>query len=299
MKQRTNRKGSMGRKRTRTAYLLLTPVLLAYMWAVVIPVVLVCYLGFTKYNIIQPAQWVGLTNYVKLLFEDSIFRESLYNTIRFVVMSVLPGVGVGLLVALILNAKLRAKGILRSATYLPYVIPIMGVSFIWIYLYDPARQGVFNYYLSFVGISPLNWLRDSRWALMAIVIMTIWRTLGYYAIMFLAGLQGIPGVYYEAAKLDGASKWQVFRYITAPLLKPVVSLVIIIAAMNSFQIFQEPYIMTEGGPGVSTMTLVYRMYALGFKSLKMGEGSAVSVILGLIIFVFAVLYLRGFRSSNQ
>lgn len=289
----------MSRKRTRTAYLLLTPVLIAYTWAVLVPVALVCYLSFTKFNIIQPAQWVGLTNYIKLLFEDLIFKESLYNTIRFVIMSVLPGVGLGLLVALVLNAKLRGRGILRSATYLPYVIPVMGVSFIWIYLYDPARQGIFNYYLSFVGISPINWLRDSRWALLAIVLMTVWRTLGYYSIMFLAGLQSIPGVYYEAARLDGASKWQVFRYITAPLLKPVVSLVVIIAAMNSFQIFQEPYIMTEGGPGVSTMTLVYRMYVLAFRSLKMGEGSAVSVILALIIFVFAVLYLRGFQRSSQ
>jgi len=255
-------------------------------------------MSFCKYDIIRPPQWVGTVNYAKLLFDDPVFRLSFFNTIRFVIASVFPAAGMGLLIALILNIKLPGRGVLRAAAYLPYTLPIIGVALIWMYLYDPGRRGVFNYYLSFLGIRPINWLMDAKWALFSIVIMTIWRTLGYSAIIFLAGLQGIPEVYYEAAKLDGANRWQVFRYVTTPLLIPVIKLVVILASLTSFQFFQEPYIMTQGGPGMSTMTLVYRMYVIGFGSLKFGEGSAVSVILALMVFALAVFYLRGQYSSG-
>ncbi len=286
---------SLSKRENKIAYLFLSPILILYILFIIIPVGACLYLSFTEYSVIESPKWVGLQNYKYLFFEDDIFKISIVNTSLYVVGSIVPAICLGLLFATLLNRGLRGTGFFRSAIYLPYITPIAGVALVWVFMYEPSKEGFMNYLLSLFGISPLKWLYSVRWALPAIILMGIWRTVGYNMILFLAGLQSIPQQYYEAASIDGTNRAQQFWYITLPLLKPVTLFVLIMATISAFQIFQEPFIMTEGRPGHATTTIVYRLYLVSFRSLDFGRGSAISIILAMIIFILSIFYLSGLR----
>jgi len=286
---------TLTQKETGTAYLFLLPMLVLYMIFVVLPMIITFYLSFTEYSVLTPPKWVGLHNYKYLFFEDDIFKSSIINTFLFVVQSIFPAILLALLFAMLLNRPLWLRGFFRSCIYLPYITPIVAVALVWVFLYEPSKEGFMNYMLSLFGISPISWLQSIRWALPSIAFMSIWKTVGYYMILFLAGLQGIPNRYYEAANIDGANRVQQFWYITLPLLKPATVFVLIVATIYAFQVFQEPYILTQGGPGNSTTTIVYWFYLVSFRSLYFGRGAAISFLLGIMIFVFSIGYLRGLR----
>lgn len=288
-------KGTLRKRQQRTAYRFLAPVLSLYMLFWVIPVGISIYVSFTEYSVLESPKWVGLRNYGYLFFEDDIFKISIRSTSLYVLGATGPSVLLGLLFAVLLDRALTGRGVFRSCIYLPYVTPIAAAALVWMFLYEPSRNGFVNYLLSFFGLGPIEWLESTRWALPSIIFVGIWRTTGYNMVLFLAGLQGIPKRYYESASIDGANSRQQFWYIMLPLLKPVTAFVLVMNTINSYQILQEPYIMTEGGPAHTTTTITYWLYLVGFRSLDFGTGAAISVILAMMIFVLSIFYLKLLR----
>ena len=259
----------------------------------VAPALYALYLSFTHYD---PAQrgapdWIGLQNYLQLL-SDPAFRRALLITAQFAA-EVLPLniiLAVGL--ALLLNAASRRLSALRTAFILPSVVSAVAVSLLWLWLYQPTF-GLLNQALAAIGQSPLPWLSDPAWALHSLVIMRVWRGVGWNAVIYLAALQTIPQEVKEAARVDGAGRWQSFRHVTWPLLTPVTVYVIVTGLISTFQTFAEPYVMTKGGPLEATTTVGLLIYKQAFEYGELGLASASSFVLLIVIFSLALLnYLR-------
>jgi multiple sugar transport system permease protein len=241
--------------------------------------------------------FVGLDNYSQLI-HDQLFWKAARNTAYFVVVGVPVTIGVGLLVALGLNnAALRLKGLFRVGYYLPVVTSIVAVAVIWRYLYNPD-VGLINRLLDLVGISGPNWLGDPHYAMPSIIVLGVWRNFGFSAVIFLAALQGIDRTLYEAARTDGATAWQIFRRITLPLLKPATLFLTVITTIGYLQVFEEPFVMTKGGPLNSTLTVSQYVYKEGFNFFHLGYASAVAYALMLVIAVLAFLQFRLLRPET-
>lgn len=279
------------RKRIRTAYLFLVPIFSLFLIFVFIPVFVSFYISFTEYSVFEPSRWIGLSNYI-FLIQDSSFLQCIVNTLYFMVGTVLPRTGLALLFAIMLNRKIRGRAIFRSIFYLPVVTATFAVSFIWIFLYDSSPSGLFNYFLSFIGVAPLEWLGSIKLAMPSIMLMSIWKFVGYYMVIFSAGLLGIPEQLYEASRIDGANKVQEFWHITLPLLKPVILLVLILSLVGASQVFEQIYAMTLGGPGGSTMTIVYKLYITGFRSFYFGRAAAMSFFLVAIVLTLSLINIK-------
>jgi len=290
---------SLSKRESRNAYIFLSPILVLYTLFALIPIGMLFYLSFTEYSVLMPSKWIGLENYKYLFLKDTVFIQSVINTSYYVAGTIFPTILLGLLFAMLVNRPLRGKGIIRSCIYLPYVTPVIAAALVWRFLYEPFEGGFINYLISWFGIKPINWLGTIRWALPSIMVMSIWRNVGFSMVLFLAGLQGIPERYYEAAKIDGANRVQQFWHITLPLLKPVILFVLVLATIGAFQVFQEPYIMTEGGPALSTITIVYWFYLMSFRSLRFGRGSAISLILAMMIFILSIFYLKVLKFKEE
>jgi len=244
-------------------------------------------LSFTKWSGFGPREWVGFANYMKM-FRDAHFLKAVWNTIYYTVGILLIGVPLALFLAILLNQKfLRGRNFFRLIYYLPVVTMMAAVSMVWKWLLSP-NYGLVNYFLGLVGLPKVNWLLDPHWAMPGLILMSIWKGTGFNAVIFLAGLQGIPKTFYEAAEIDGATAWHKFRYITLPLLSPTTFFVIITTMIHSAQIFQQAYILTEGGPREATTTIVYYIYKNAFEWFKMGYSCAQGVFL-LLILVIATL----------
>lgn len=244
------------------------------------------FIGFLDWNIVGQASFDGLNNFKKI-FTDPFFRISLKNTLLFLVYVLPPLVVFSLLIAVLLNQKLRFRNVVRTTSIIPYVLVPAVVGIIWNWLYE-NNFGILNYYLKSVGLSPVEWLTNEKWALLSIAIVTIWSYLGYNMILYLAGLQEIPQDLYEAAKIDGASGTDMLLRITLPLLKPITSLVITLTMINTIQIFDQIFVMTNGGPGTATLTLVQYLYSTAFQNYDLGYGS----VLGLAIVIILVIFVR-------
>ncbi len=238
---------------------------------------------------LSAAKFVGLQNFQKLLFEDKLFWIATRNTFYYSFGSVLLGTSGALVVALLLNQKLPGSTLLRVIYYLPSVASGVAISILWIWLFNP-QSGLVNYLLSLVGIKGPLWLGSQTWAIPALIIKSLWG-IGTNMVILLAGLQGIPVPLYEAARIDGASKWHEFRNITLPMLSPVLLFVLIVSTIASLQIFTDVRVMTQGGPGTATYVFVYFIYQTAFEYLKMGYSSALAWILFMIIFVLTLLQL--------
>ncbi|HEY2818248.1 MAG TPA: sugar ABC transporter permease [Casimicrobiaceae bacterium] len=261
-----------------------------------LPVIAALLMSITDFDIYALADWrnlrlVGLRNYVRLL-ETPLFWQALWNTVYFVAVGVPLSIGASLGAALLLNSRLaKFHGFFRTALFAPVITTLVAVAVIWRYLFN-TRYGFLNYALSAAGIAPIDWLGDPHWAMPAIILFAIWKSFGYNMVILLAGLQGIPQELYEAARMDGATAPRRFRYITLPMLAPILLMVGILTIAGYFQLFAEPYVMTQGGPLQSTVSVLYFMYEEGFKWWNLGSASAVAFILFLIIFAVTAIQLR-------
>ncbi|HEY1458568.1 MAG TPA: sugar ABC transporter permease [Casimicrobiaceae bacterium] len=280
----------------RVAWWFVAPALAVIVVFFFLPVGAALLMSLTDFDIyaladIRNLRFVGLGNYI-LLVQTPLFWQAFGNTLYFVIVGVPLSIGVSLGMALLLNSKLaRLKPLFRTALFAPVVTTLVAVAVIWRYLFN-TRYGLLNYALSGVGISPIDWLGDPHWAMPAIIVFAVWKNFGYNMIILLAGLQNIPEELYEAARLDGASAWQQFRYVTLPMLSPILLLVSILTIAGYFQLFAEPYVMTQGGPLQSTVSVLYFMYEEGFKWWNLGSASAVAFVLFLVIFAITALQLR-------
>jgi multiple sugar transport system permease protein len=269
------------------AWLFLAPALVLIGGFFFLPVAASLLLSFTDfdiYAIADPAnvRLLGLRNYSELL-ASPMFWIALRNTLYFAVVGGPLTVAVSLGAALLVNARLvRFKSFFRTLYFAPFVTTLVAVAIVWRYLYHP-EYGLLNYALGMVGIEPVDWLGDPRWAMPAIILLAVWKNFGYHMLIFVAGLQAIPEELYEAAYLDGAGPWRRFVHVTLPMLGPTLVFVALITMIGFFQLFAEPYVMTQGGPLRSTTSLVLLMYEEGFRWWRMGYAAAVAFVLFLVI----------------
>jgi multiple sugar transport system permease protein len=252
-----------------------------------LPVIAALALSLTDFDIYALAdlhnlRFVGIDNYMSLL-QNPLFWKTLGNTLYFVVVGVPLSVALSLGAALLLHSKLgRLKPFFRTAFFAPVVTTVVAVAVIWRYLFH-TKYGLVNWGLSSLGIDAIDWLGDPQWAMPTIILFAVWKNFGYNMIIFLAGLQSIPEDLYEAARIDGAGTWKQFRHVTLPMLGPVLLLVGILTMAGYFQLFAEPYVMTQGGPLESTKSVLYLMYEEGFKWWNLGNASAVAFLLFVLM----------------
>jgi len=287
----------------RAAWLFLTPALLVLGVFFLLPVIAALALSLTDYDLyalanIHNLRFVALQNYWALLHQP-LFWSALGHTVYFVAVGVPLSMGTSLSAALLLNSPLaRCKPFFRTALFAPVVTTVVAVAVIWRYLFN-TKYGMANFVLADLGIHPVDWLGDPHWAMPTIILFAVWKNFGYNMIIFLAGLQAIPADLYEAARIDGASARQQFRHITLPMLGPTLLMVSILTVSGYFQLFAEPYVMTEGGPLQSTTSVLYLMYDEGFKWWNLGSASAVAFLLFIIMFAVTVLMLKLARREND
>ncbi len=268
----------------------LAPSLLGLTLFTLLPIIASAGLTVFEWDLLTPPRFVGLENFVNLA-SDQNFRQAFWHTLQYIIGYIPTVMVLALAVALMLKRTSRWSVLLRIGFFMPVVSAWVAVALIWKWLLNP-RFGLFNYLLSLLGIVGPNWLFDPKWAMPAIIMTSVWKDIGFVMVMFLAGLQSIPHEYYEAADLDGASSWQRLRYITLPLLSPTTFFVIIMLLINSFQVFDQVWIMTEGGPAGATMVLVEQIVKNAFSYSRMGYASAMSWVLFAMVFVVTVIQNR-------
>jgi len=278
----TKRSTTLALKEARWAYLFLLPSLVGLIIFLILPLGGSLFISFLKWDGMSKMKFCGITNFTKL-FTDQLFLKSLVNTAYYTLGSVFLALPIALLLAVILNnPRLKGKTIFRAIYFLPYIMMMVAAAMLWKWLYD-TDVGLINYFLNLFGLSRVAWLGNPDIAMFSIIILSIWKNLGFMMVLLLAGLQNIPSFYYEAAELDGANSLQKFRHITFPLLSPTTFFVVITSIISSFQVFDFIYIMTKGGPALSTMTVVYYIYTNSFQDFRFGYGSAVAWILFMIV----------------
>jgi multiple sugar transport system permease protein len=278
-------------RRYLPAYVLIAPAFLATVVFLYIPIAVSGYWSFTEFNGLIAPKWVGLANYADLL-DDAKFVKSLFNTVLFVILGMGIGPPLGLASALLLNHAVRFRAFFRAAFFLPVMTSLVVVATIWKILLNDA--GIINQSLRFFSLPAHAWLSDPTTALPAVAVTSIWQGFGFETVVFLAALQAIPQDYYDAAAVDGASWWQRLRYITVPSLRPTIMFIYIIGIIGSFQVFDQIYVMTQGGPINSTRTMVFDLYDR-FHSLKLGEASAVAYVLLAILATISYMQIRIFE----
>jgi multiple sugar transport system permease protein len=273
-------------------YLFILPTFLGYTAFIVGPILAAIGFSFTKYDILSPATFVGLDNYVRLL-NDPRLRTVYGNTIFFTVFAVSLNVGLGLVLAVLLNRHLPGpiKYVLRSAYFFPVLVALVYSSIIWQFLYQ-KDTGIFNYYLGLLNLAPIPWLSNRQWVLPSIIILDVWRNAGFAMLVFLAGLQNISQEYYEAAQLDGANRLQLFRHITVPLISPTIFFNLVIYMIGALQVFDSIMVLTKGGPGDASRSLVIYIYENAFQFFEMGYASAVAITLFVIIVILTLIQFR-------
>ncbi|MCU7746669.1 MULTISPECIES: carbohydrate ABC transporter permease [Priestia] len=265
------------------AYTFLGPALLLLLLFLIIPAIMSVYYAFTDYYLLTPdmRKFVGLDNFINL-FKDPIFLKSLANTLKFVVWVIPLQIGAALGLALLLNKQRKANTFFKVAYFSPVVMSLVVISVLWLYLLNP-NEGIINNVLTYFGVSAQPFLTSPKQAMFTIVFVSAWQGAGFQMLIFLAGLQNIPGDVYEAAQLDGMNKWQRFIYITLPLLKPTSIFIFITTLIGAFKLLVQPMVMTQGGPVNSTMTVVYYIYQTGFTDRMVGYASSIALLFGTII----------------
>ncbi|HNW35656.1 MAG TPA: sugar ABC transporter permease [Candidatus Ozemobacteraceae bacterium] len=276
------------------AYFYLVPVFGILLCFHILPIFYSLALSFYRWDLIGEAEWVGLDNFAKL-FDDPMFYKSLVNTFYYAIVSVPLSIGCSMTIALLLNNPISGIGIYRTIYFLPVITSLNAVSIVWNFIYHPD-YGLLNKLLALVSLPPQLWLQDPFWAMPCIILMSVWKGLGYNVIIFLAGLQNIPKHLYEAARIDGATWIQQFRHITFPLLSPTTFFVFVMSTIGSFQVFSQIYMMTpRGGPLKSTLVIVYYLYQKAFEKFEFGYALAIAFVLFIMIFsmtLFNKLYVE-------
>lgn len=275
----------------RAAWLFLAPSLLLFAIFTAIPVISAFFISFTQWNLFSEVTWVGIGNYLELA-RDEIFAKVLGNTAYFVLVSVPVQIVLALLCALVLNRGIKGQTFFRVVYFLPVVTSTVAAALVWAWLFN-SNFGLINAALSLVGVTDLpKWMGSTRWAMPAIIIVSIWQNLGYAMVLFLAGLQNIGKDVHDAAALDGATGWDRFWHITLPLLSPTTFFVLVISIIGSFQVFELVLVMTKAGPANATNTLVYYIYQNGFQFYQMGYASAAAMVLFLIVLIFTLVQYK-------
>lgn len=287
-------------KETLTGWGMLAPYLVMYVIFLLYPIAKGGFISLHNASIVEVEEYVGLDNYRAMLTDD-YFWEALYNTVYFVVISTPAMVAIGLGLALLVNAKLKGTVVFRTIFFMPYVLSVSVVSSIWLFIFRPyiGLLSAVSKVFGFTG--EILWLDEPSLAWLAILITAVWWTVGFNMVIFLAGLQDIPEDYYEAARMDGASRWQQFLFVTLPSLKHVVILIVILQTIASFKLFAQPWLMTQGGPGTSTRALVQYIYQSGFIFNNMGGASAMAyALLGVTILIAFIqfTFLSGRRRKG-
>lgn len=282
------------RLRTReaiAAYIFLAPFIIFFSIFVIRAVFSAVNFSFYDWQILRPARpYIGFNNYVEL-FNDYVWWISVKNTIVFTAMTVTGTTVLAMAAALAVTQPIRGGGFFRVLLYMPTLLSVGVVGLTWVWLLS-TQFGIVNYLLSFLGVSPVNWLGDENLVIPALSLTTIWWGFGFPMLIFIAGLQGIPDQLYEAARIDGANGRQVFWYITLPLLRPTILFVTVTGVIAHFQVFGQPFIMTTGGPGRASYTVIYYLYEIAWRAFRMGYGSAVAVTLALIIAAVTLIQFR-------
>jgi multiple sugar transport system permease protein len=278
------------RRETLWAVAFLTPFFIGLVFFIAGPVVAAFLLSLTNWDLMGPPQWAGLQNYVSLA-QDPLFWQALGNTVYYTGVSVPVGLALALMLAVLMNRKVPGIYAFRVIYFAPVTVSIVAVSLLWAWLYSPSF-GFLNYVLSVLHLPTLRWLVDPHTAMPSVILVGLWRGLGFNIIVFIAGLQAIPRDLYEAAEIDGANEWQQFRRVTLPMLSPTLFFAIVMALISSFQVFEQTYIMTQGGPGNSTLTFIYYIFLTGFTYLRMGYASALSFVFLALILTITVLQVR-------
>ena len=282
---------NLAKKFSWTPYLFLLPAIAFLCLTSFLPVLQAIYLSFTNYDFVGNPTFTGWQNYINL-WRDRTFWKVLGNTLTYLAFVVPSLVVLPLALAILVNQKLRSIKFFRAVYYFPVIVSVVvaGIAWKWVY----AENGILNYFLSIISFQSVKvpWLTDPKTAIFAIIAVVIWRGVGYYMVIYLAGLQAIPADLYEAAAIDGSDGWQKHFDITIPLMQPYIILVSIISSISAMKIFEEVYIMSQGGPANSTKTVVYYLYDKGFTSLEMGYASAIGVFLFLIIFIISIFTFK-------
>ena len=275
------------------AYLFLAPTVAGLGILHIIPVIRSAYFSFTDFNGVTPPDWIGFDNYNALAANPlfwRVLRNTVYYTVGFVPLTIL----LALALALLVNQAIRGVTFFRALYFMPVVTSVVAISLVWAWLYQP-QFGLINFGLGLIGIPGPGWLSSMEWSMPALFIMGAWRSAGFNFVIFLAGLKGISQDYYEAAKVDGAGWWTRFFYITLPMLSPTMFFVLVVTIIGSFQVFEQTYVLTQGGPAYSTLTLSYWIYQNAFEWFNMGKASALAYALFLIVMVVTAAQFLGQR----
>ena len=277
-------------KQNTMGMLFAAPPVILFLIFTLFPMIMAIALSFTDYDIINAPRFVGLKNFEKIV-QDQFFWISLKNTLYYTVLYVPSGLLLSLGAALFLNSEKRMVGLFRTLFYLPVLSSSVATATLWFWILNP-QLGLLNGFLRIFGIDGPAWLYDSKLAMISIVMMSLWAGFGGNMMIFLSGLKGIPLIYYEAAKVEGASRFQMFRWITMPSLTKTTFLVSTMLIIGTLQVFDQAFVLTKGGPGNATITLVYYIYNNGFNNLKMGYASSISLVLFLIILGMTIINQR-------
>ncbi|MDK2991998.1 MAG: multiple sugar transport system permease protein [Clostridiales bacterium] len=292
------RKSKLEAQEALTGWLFILPAIIGLSIFIYGAVIYSLGISFTEWDLLTPAIWIGFSNYSKI-FTDQTFLQCLYNTIFFVIVMVPFGIIFSMAMAIALNYPIKGLSFFRAAFYMPSITSTIAIGMVWLWILNPD-QGILNAILRGIGITnPPRWLESVVWAKPALAIMRLWQVSGYYMIMYLAGLQSIPTELYEAADMDGAGFWQKTRYITIPMLSNTTFFVMIMLIIESFNIFEAIYVMTEGSPGGSTNTLLYYIYTEAFQSYRMGYAASLAWVLFMILFVLTMIQFMIRRKSEQ
>jgi len=270
-------------------YMFILPTYIGFSIFILYPLIESVRISFQEFSLLRGSTYVGLENYVQM-FADARLRIAYINTIIFTLFAVFFNAGIGLILAVMLNRRLPIlmRNLYRSVFFFPVLIAHTYIAVIWRFLYQ-QDTGVINYYLGVFGVEPIPWLSNAHWAMAAIIILDVWKNTGFAMLVFLAGLQSIPNEYYEAAQLDGANERQLFFRITIPLLSPTIFFILVIFMIGALQVFDTIIVLTQGGPGDATRSVVLYVYEIAFRTFNMGYAAAVSMTLFAIILILTAL----------
>lgn len=291
-----NKRNALKRQEMIWGYVFLLPTGIGFLLFIIGPVLASFGISLLKWDMLTPANFVGLQNYVTMS-QDVRLKSIFGNTFLFLVGNVTVKIILSMCLALLLNRVLNPilRYVARTAVFFPVLVSVASVAAIWVFFLH-KDLGVINYYLNLIGFPKISWLGSSLWSLRSIIVVDVWKEIGFYAMLFLAGLMNIPRSYYEAGEIDGGNNIQLLRHITLPLWTPTIFFGIVIALVDGFQVFSLPFLMTKGGPGDSSRMVVMYIYEMAFRSFRMGYSSSIAVILFLII---AILTIIQFRLSNR
>jgi multiple sugar transport system permease protein len=266
----------------------LAPNLIGFIVLTVLPILATVYISLTEWNLLKPPQWLGFDNYLKI-FVSKRFLQTLGNTAYYTIASVPVGIILAVFLAVLMNGpRKKLNTFFRIVYYLPVISSTVAVALIWKFLYADDI-GLISYFFSSVGLAAPKFLTSTQWSMTSVVIMSVWKGLGYNIILVLAGLQGIAPTYYEAAEIDGANGWDRFWRVTLPMLTPTLFFMTIMSIINSFQVFDQTKILTDGGPGFSSTSIVYYIYSLGFVNMKFGAACTIAVVLFALILLLSMI----------